>query len=110
MDNRSAVVVMVHHTQHNKASFHLKRLDCVGFSDISGISTTRLVVGVSSALVEKEFLLLVVADCRWLPLSSMSRFSLLQIDVEVEEPETSENPTQLLRFIISSGGAHRLWP
>ena len=24
----------------------------------------------------------------------MSRFSLLQIDVEVEEPETSENPTQ----------------
>jgi hypothetical protein len=25
---------------------------------------------------------------------SMSRFSLLQIDVEVEEPEASENPTQ----------------
>ena len=24
----------------------------------------------------------------------MSRFSLLQIDVEVEEQETSENPTQ----------------
>ena len=31
-----------------------------------------------------------------LPFSSMSRFSLLQIDVEVEEPETSENPTQSL--------------
>ena len=37
----------------------------------------------------------------------MSRFSLLQIDVEVEEPETSENPTQsfeiqLLAVIIYS--------
>ena len=29
-----------------------------------------------------------------IPFSSMSWFSLLQIDVEVEEPETSENPTQ----------------
>ena len=28
------------------------------------------------------------------PFSSMSRFSLLQIDVEVGEPETLENPTQ----------------
>ena len=28
----------------------------------------------------------------------MSRFSLLQIDVEVEEPETSENPTQLFEI------------
>ena len=27
-------------------------------------------------------------------LASMSRFSLLQIDVDVEEPETSVNPTQ----------------
>ena len=30
-----------------------------------------------------------------IPFSSMSRFSLLQIDVEVEEPEMLENPTQL---------------
>jgi hypothetical protein len=29
-----------------------------------------------------------------MPFSSMSCFSLLQIDVEVEEPETSENSTQ----------------
>ena len=29
-----------------------------------------------------------------IPLSSMSRFSLLQVDVQVEEPETSENPPQ----------------
>ena len=29
-----------------------------------------------------------------IPFSCMSRFSLLQIDVELEEPETSENPTQ----------------
>ena len=29
-----------------------------------------------------------------IPFSSMSRFSLLQIDVEEEEPETPENPTQ----------------
>ena len=29
-----------------------------------------------------------------IPFTSMSRFSILQIDVEVEEPETSENPTQ----------------
>ena len=29
-----------------------------------------------------------------IPFSSMSRFNLLQIDVEVEDPETSENPTQ----------------
>ena len=29
-----------------------------------------------------------------IPFSSMLRFSLLQIDVEVDEPETSENPTQ----------------
>ena len=29
-----------------------------------------------------------------IPFSSMSRFSLLQIDVDVEEPETSENPTR----------------
>ncbi|CAL8303496.1 unnamed protein product [Boreogadus saida] len=29
-----------------------------------------------------------------IPFSSTSRFSLLQIDVEVEEPETSENKRQ----------------
>ena len=29
-----------------------------------------------------------------IPFSSMSWFSLLQIDVDVEEPETSKNPTQ----------------
>ena len=32
----------------------VKRPDCDGFSDVSGISTTRLVVGVISAVVEKE--------------------------------------------------------
>ena len=33
--------------------------------------------------------------------------SVLQIDVEVEEPETLENSIRSrLRFIISSGGAH----
>ena len=31
-----------------------KRLDCVGFSDVSGASSTRLVVGVISAMVKKE--------------------------------------------------------
>ena len=37
------------------SSLHLvKRLDCIGFSDLSGISTTRLVVGVISAVVEKD--------------------------------------------------------
>jgi hypothetical protein len=38
------------------------------------------------------------------PFSSMSRFSLLQIDVEVEEPETSESfeikPVNRLSFFI----------
>ena len=33
-----------------------------------------------------------------IPFSSMSRFDLLQIDVEVVEPETTENPTQ--SFVI----------
>ena len=33
-----------------------------------------------------------------IPFSSISWFSLLQIDVDVEEPETSENPTQLFEF------------
>ena len=32
------------------------------------------------------------------PFSSMSRFSLLQTDVKVEEPEMSENPTQLFKI------------
>ena len=32
------------------------------------------------------------------PAAGSARFSLLQIDVEVEEPETSENPTQ--SFVI----------
>ena len=32
----------------------VKGLECVGFSDVSGASTTRLVVGVISAKVEKE--------------------------------------------------------
>uniref|UniRef100_A0A8C5CVD5 Anoctamin n=1 Tax=Gadus morhua TaxID=8049 RepID=A0A8C5CVD5_GADMO len=32
----------------------VKRLDCVGFSEVSGTSKTRLVVGVVSAMVEKE--------------------------------------------------------
>ena len=33
-----------------------------------------------------------------IPFFSMSRFSLLQIDLEVEEPETSDNPTQSLEI------------
>ena len=33
----------------------MKRLSCVEFSDVSGTSTMRLVVGVISAKVEKEF-------------------------------------------------------
>ena len=33
-----------------------------------------------------------------IPFSSISRFSLLQIDVEVEEPETLANPTQSLEI------------
>ena len=38
-----------------QACIHLvKRLDCMGFSEVSGMSTTRLVVGVISASVEKE--------------------------------------------------------
>ena len=32
------------------------------------------------------------------PAAGSARFSLLQIDVEVEEPETSENPTK--SFVI----------
>jgi hypothetical protein len=32
----------------------MKRLDCVGFSDVFGTSTTRLVVGVISAMVEMD--------------------------------------------------------
>ena len=32
----------------------MKRLDCIWFSEVSGTSTTRLVVGVISAMVEKE--------------------------------------------------------
>ena len=35
-----------------------------------------------------------------IPFSSMSEFSLLQIDVEVEEPETSENPTESFETIL----------
>ncbi|CAL8386044.1 unnamed protein product [Boreogadus saida] len=35
-----------------------------------------------------------------IPLASMSRFSLLQIDVDVEEPETTENPTQSFEIPI----------
>ena len=32
----------------------MNRLDCVGFSDVSGTSTTRFVVGDISAMDEKE--------------------------------------------------------
>ena len=45
-------------------------------------------------------------DIRWpqslatIPFSSMSQFSLLQIDVEVEEQETSENPTESFEMIL----------
>ena len=34
------------------------------------------------------------------PFSSMSRFSLVQIDVEVEEPEMLENPMELVEMIL----------
>jgi hypothetical protein len=40
--------------------------------------------------------------------SSMSRFSLLQINVDVEEPGTLENPTRL--FEIHNIGSHNFWP
>ena len=36
--------------------------------------------------------------------------SVLQIDGEVEVPEMSGNPTQSIRFMISSGGTHIFWP
>ena len=82
------------------------------FFDDSGISPTRLVVGVISAIVEKELgernfgfdSLRPAAHCREAPppQSTTARqraaSGLLQIDVEVEEPETSENPT--LSFVI----------
>ncbi|CAL8386050.1 unnamed protein product [Boreogadus saida] len=35
-----------------------------------------------------------------IPFSSMSRFSLPQIDADVEEPETTENPTQSFEIPI----------
>ena len=34
-----------------------------------------------------------------IPFSSMSWFTLLQIDVEVEEPETLETPTQSFEIV-----------
>ena len=38
------------------ACLHLvKRLDCVVLSEVSGISTTRLVVGVNSAMVKRNW-------------------------------------------------------
>ena len=43
-----------------------------------------------------------------IPFSSMSWFSLLQIDVDVEEPGTSENPTR--SFEIHNIGSHSFWP
>ena len=43
-----------------------------------------------------------------IPFSSMSRFRLLQIDVDVEEPGTSENPTR--SFEIHNIGSHSFWP
>ena len=43
-----------------------------------------------------------------IPFSSMSRFSLLQIDVDVEEPGKSENPTR--SFEIHNIGSHSFWP
>ena len=41
------------------------------------------------------------------PFSSLSRFSLLHIDVDVEEPGTSENPTR--SFEIHNIGSHSFW-
>ncbi|CAL8348826.1 unnamed protein product [Boreogadus saida] len=43
-----------------------------------------------------------------IPFSSMSRFSLLQLDVDVEEPGTSENPTR--SFKIHNIDSHSFWP
>ena len=49
---------MAQNTQHKvrfaQSSHLMKRLDCVGFSDVFGTSTTRLVVGVISAMVEMD--------------------------------------------------------
>ena len=42
-----------------------------------------------------------------IPFSSLSRFSLLHIDVEIEEPGTSENPTR--SFEIHNIGSHIFW-
>ena len=143
---------------------------------ISGVSTTRLVVGVISAMVKKElgernFGLdspkymyhdveekgIVARECqpleprcplprdhrlgaarcrrRWclnaarcrgggpsaerlqretiaatIPFSSMSWFSLLPIDVNVENQRCQSTRRSRLRFMISSGGAHSFWP
>ncbi|CAL8349643.1 unnamed protein product [Boreogadus saida] len=43
-----------------------------------------------------------------IPFSSLLRFSLLHIDVDVEEPGTSENPTR--SFEIHNIGSHSFWP
>ncbi|CAL8249755.1 unnamed protein product [Boreogadus saida] len=43
-----------------------------------------------------------------IPFSSLSRISLLHIDVDVEEPGTSENPTQ--SFEIHDIGSHSFLP
>ena len=44
------------------------------------------------------------------PFSSMSQFSLLQIDVDVEEPETSENPTRPFEIHNIVWRLTQLWP
>ena len=92
-------------------------------SDVAGISTMRLVVGVISAMVEKEsgqrnfgFDSLKYMNCdtpqvaarhhrreapppgSGQPAAGSARFSLLQIDAKVEEPATSQNPTK--SFVI----------
>ena len=55
LDNPSAVGVIAHNTQHHNARKLAFGEDFVGFSDVSGISTMRLVVGVISAMVEKNW-------------------------------------------------------
>ena len=56
----------------------------------------------ASALQEAE-----VPQCcpATIPFSSLSRFSLLHIDVDVEEPGTSENQRGRLRYIIPADTA-----
>ena len=85
---------MAHNMEHNKASLQLvKRLDC-GFSDVSGISTVARNCLSPEPHCQGGGAKAVGPRRATIHFSSMSQFSLLQVDVEVEEPEMLENPTQ----------------